>query len=326
MSGKDDNNLWEYGAHAPGPPMSGHVLVGVDGSDQSRRALDSAAEEARARLAPLGILHAWPWAGHGVAELWSGAHDRHGSIGRALDVLDAAAGHVRERAPELDIVLTLGPQPAAAELVRRGDRAALTALGSRGAGRSAEVLGTSVSLRVAAGCGSPLLVLRGERLTGEPEHGRVLVGVADDLDAGATLFAFEEARRRDGEVWALHVSAAPEPAGGLRVSPGERKTLADSEAAVPRMTVAAARGKFPDVGVRVDTVWTGGAAALVEASRAADLAVITARHRHGRLNVTGTGTRRLSCHTLLNGRSAFTSLRTRARRRRGWSWNPEPPR
>ncbi|MGC0335872.1 universal stress protein [Streptomyces sp. SLBN-8D4] len=277
MSRRDGKNLWEYGAHAPGPPMSGHVLVGVDGSDQARRALDSAAEEARVRLAPLEILHAWPWAGHGC-----GARDQHASIDTALDVLDAAAGHVRERAPELDIVLTLSPQPAAAELVRRGDRAALTVLGSRGAGRSAEVLGTSVSLGVAAGCGSPLLVVRGEWLSGEPEHSRVLVGVADDVDAGAALFAFEEARRRGGEMWALHVSAVPEPSGGLRVSPAERKTLADSEAAVPRMTVAAARGKFPDVGVRVDTVWTGGAGALVEASRAADLVVITARHRHGR--------------------------------------------
>ncbi|MFC8672733.1 universal stress protein [Streptomyces griseorubiginosus] len=282
MSRRDDKNLWEYGAHAPGPPMSGHVLVGVDGSDQARRALDNAADEARVRLAPLEILHAWPWAGHGVGAVRSGAHDQHASIATARDVLDNAAGHVRERAPELDIVLTLSPQPAAAELVRRGDRAALTVLGSRGAGRSAEVLRTSVTLRVAAGCGSPLLVVRGERLSGEPEHGRVLVGVADDVDAGAALFAFEEARRRGGEVWALHVSAAPGPAGGLRVSPGERKILADSEAAVPRMTMAAARGKFPDVGVRVDTVWTGGAAALVEASRTADLAVITARHRHGR--------------------------------------------
>ncbi|WP_329297096.1 universal stress protein [Streptomyces pseudovenezuelae] len=109
------------------------------------------------------------------------------------------------------------------------------------------------------------------------------MGVADDVDAGAALFAFEEVRRRGGEVRALHVSAVPEQASGLRLSPTERKTLADSEAAVPRMTVAAAREKFPDVGVgvRVDTLWTGGAGALVEASRAADLAVITARHRHG---------------------------------------------
>ncbi|WP_329600408.1 universal stress protein [Streptomyces pseudovenezuelae] len=107
------------------------------------------------------------------------------------------------------------------------------------------------------------------------------MGVADDVDAGAALFAFEEVRRRGGEVWALHVSAVPEQASGLRLSPTERKTLADSGAAVPRMTVAAAREKFPDMGVRVDTVWTGGAGALVEASRAADLAVITARHRHG---------------------------------------------
>ncbi|MFF7929982.1 MULTISPECIES: universal stress protein [unclassified Streptomyces] len=287
MSTRDHKNLWDYGVHAPGPPLSGHVLVGVDGSDQAWRALDRAAEEAQARLAPLEILHAWPWAGHGVAEVRPGAHDRRAPIDTARDVLEAAAARARERAPELDVVATLSPEPAAAELVRRGDRAALTVLGSRGAGRAAEVLAGSVSLRVAARCGSPLLVVRGEWVPGEPEHGTVLVGVADDVDAGAALFAFEEARRRGAGVWALHVSAVPELSGGPGTPPAgpleaDLKTLLDSEAAVPRMTVAAAREKHPGVGVRIDTVWTGAAGALVEATRAADLVVITARHRHGR--------------------------------------------
>jgi nucleotide-binding universal stress UspA family protein len=51
---------------------------------------------------------------------------------------------------------------------------------------------------------------------------------------------------------------------------------------VPRTVVSALRESFPEVGVRIDTVWNGAADALVEASRMADLVVITAHHRHER--------------------------------------------
>ncbi|MFJ9908818.1 universal stress protein [Streptomyces sp. NPDC101152] len=157
----------------------------------------------------------------------------------------------------------------------------------RSPGRVTERLGGSVSLRVAARCGSPLLVVRGERAPGEPQHGTVLVGVADDTDASAALFAFEVAQRRGAQVWVLHVAAVPQPSGSLPAPPtarleAELKTQLGSEDAVPRMAISALREKFPEVGVRIDTVWSGAARALVEASRAADLVVITARHRHGR--------------------------------------------
>ncbi|MDH6514860.1 nucleotide-binding universal stress UspA family protein [Streptomyces sp. SAI-208] len=283
MSARDRKSLWDYAVHSPGPPLSGHVLVGVDGSQEAGRALDRAAAEARTRLAPLEILHAWPWAGHAAGP---GADDPRSRVDRARDVLEDAAARVREHAPELEVIQTLSPEPAATELVRRGDRAALTVLGSRGSGRVAEVLARSVTLRAAARCGSPLLVVRGAWAPVEPEHGTVLVGVADDVDAGAARFAFEEAHRYGAQVWALHVSAVPELSGGLRAPPAERpgtdlRTLLESEAAVPRTTVAALREKFPEVGVRIDTV-RGAAGALVEATRVADLVVITARHRHGR--------------------------------------------
>ncbi|MHC3469540.1 universal stress protein [Streptomyces sp. 7R007] len=285
---KERKTLWEYAAFAPGPALTGHVLVGVDGSGGSARALDHAAAEALARRVPLEILHAWPWAGHGAAGTPAGAKDVDALIDGAHGVLERGAARVRVRAPDLDVVLTLSPEPAATELVRRGEWAALTVVGTHGLSWVTDMLAGSVSLRVAARCGSPLLVVRGERTRGEPEHGTVLVGVADDTDANAAaLFAFEEARRRGAQVWALHVSGAPEPSGGLRAPlaarpAAERTTLLREEDMVPRRAVSALREEFPEVGVRTDTVWSGGPGALVEASRVADLAVITARHRHGR--------------------------------------------
>ncbi|MDN3028968.1 universal stress protein [Streptomyces sp. S.PB5] len=284
----EQKNLWDYGAYAPGPPLSGHVLVGVDGSEDVVHALDHAAAEAQARWTTLEILHAWPWARHSATDAPPDAKDMNSLIDKAHGVLELAATRVHERVPELDVVETLSPEPAATELVRRGEWAALTVVGSRGLGRVTGLLAGSVSLRVAAHCGSPLLVTRGESARGDSEHGTVLVGVADDTDAGAALFAFEEAHQRGAQVWVLHVSAVPELSGSLRAPPTERletdlKTLLRSEAAVPRMVVAALREKFPDVGVRIDTVWSGAARALVEATRVADLVVVTTHHRRGRM-------------------------------------------
>jgi nucleotide-binding universal stress UspA family protein len=286
METREHKTIWDYAAHTPGPPLSGHVLVGVDGSDDDVRALDWAAAEAQARGAPLEILHAWPWDRHGAADAQPDARDMDSLIDTAHGVLTRAATRVREQTPGLDVIQTLSPEPAATELVRRGEWAALTVLGTRGPGRIAELLGGSVSLRVAARCGSPLLVVRGDRAPGDPEHGTVLVGVADDTDACAARFAFAEARRRSAQAWVLHVSAVPQLTGSRRVSPTRRAgtamtTLLRSESAVPRLAVAGLREAFPEVGVRVDTVWSGAAEALVEATRLADLVVITAHHRHG---------------------------------------------
>ncbi|MEV0740230.1 universal stress protein [Streptomyces sp. NPDC050549] len=281
--------LWDYGAHAPGPPLSGHVLVGVDGSERATRALDRAAEEARVRRTPLEILHGWPWARHGVAVAQPGKEDVRCLIDRAQSVLEFAAGRVHERVPGLDVVTTLSPEPAASELVRRGEGAALTVVGNRGLGRATGLLAGSVSLSVAAHCGSPLLVVRGESEQGGPADATVLVGIADETDAGAgaARFAFEEAHQLGARVRVLHMCSVPELSGSPGAprpgrpepEPNNPVRIQETGDAVPRATVAALREKFPEVGVRFDTVWRDAADALVDATRAADTVVITA-HRH----------------------------------------------
>ncbi|MEU8865547.1 universal stress protein [Streptomyces umbrinus] len=286
----EQKTLWDYGAHAPGPPLSGHVLVGVDGSDEAVRALDHAAEEARVRRTPLEILHGWPWARHGVPTAQPGKEDVRCLIDRARSVLEFTAGRVHERVPDLDVVATLTPEPAASELVRRGEGAALTVVGNRGLGTAAGLLVGSVSLRVAAHCGSPLLVVRGESEQGKSAEDTVLVGVADDVDAGAVRFAFEEAHQLGAQVRVLHMCSVPElsgslgapPAGRLESEPKSLIRIQESEDAITRTVVAVMREKFPEVGVRIDTVWRDAAHALVDASRAADTVVITAHHHSGR--------------------------------------------
>jgi len=282
--------LWDYGAHAPAPPLSGHVLVGVDGSDEALRALDHAAEQARAHRTLLEILHGWPWAKHGVQETQPGGTKAQGLIDRAQSVLEFAAGRVHERVAGLDVVTTLSPEPAASELVRRGEEAALTVVGNRGLGRATGLLAGSVSLRVAAHCGSPLLVVRGGPERGKPVKGTVLVGVADDTDVGAVRFAFEEAHRLGAPVRVLHMCSVPElssglgapPAGWLEAEPKNRIRLPEIEDSSPPTVVAAMQEKFPKVRVRIATVRHDAAHALVDATRTADTVVITAHHHGGR--------------------------------------------
>ena len=286
----EQKTLWDYAKYAPRAPLHGHVLVGVDGSDQAVRALDRAVAEAQARYAPLEILHGWPWAKHGAPEAETGGRDERSLVDRAHHVLESAVERVRERAPELDVVLTLSPEPAASELVRRGERAALTVVGNRGWGEFTTPLAGSVGLRVAAHCAGPLLVVRGESADssyGRPGLEKVLVGVADDTDVDAARFAFEEAQQVGAHVQVLYAntfaallgSHRPVPAEQLQADLANEIRRAD---AVPRTAVATVREKFPEVEVQIDTVWGGAVEALVEASRAAGAVVITTHRRHGR--------------------------------------------
>ncbi|MFE7858874.1 universal stress protein [Streptomyces sp. NPDC057403] len=282
-------SLWDYGRYAPRPALHGHVLVGVDGSDEALRALDQAVAEAGARRAALEILHGWPWAKHGAHEVRPGGPEPEtcSLLERAHAVLESAVARVHEQAPELDVTATLTPHPAVAELTRRGEHAALTVIGSRGLGEITALVSGSVSRRLAGSCSSPLLVVRGEAAYGGLEHGVVLVGVGTDTETEAARFAFEQAQQRGARVRVLHTCVLPATSGAGPVVSAERlqeelETKGREQSAVPQRVVATLREKFPGVVAETDTVWGGAAESLVEATRAADAVVITAHRPHAR--------------------------------------------
>ncbi|MBQ0988207.1 universal stress protein [Streptomyces sp. F63] len=157
-----------------------HVVVGVDGSPASLRALDMAAREAEHCGALLEIVHAVP------------------ALDQAGPVLESAVRRVMERHPGLPVTGTPVVGDPAKALVRRGRNAVLTVVGHRGHGGAAGLLLGSVSLRVAAGAHGPLLVVRGSRLPDErrPERRGVLLGADEATDAEAAVYAFREAERR----------------------------------------------------------------------------------------------------------------------------------
>ncbi|MFF4585366.1 universal stress protein [Streptomyces sp. NPDC001388] len=243
-----------------------HVVVGVDGSLISVRALDRAAAEAARRGRALRVLYAVP--------------DRD----EAAPVLGAAEARVHARHPGLPVETVAAEGGAVRALARESAGADLTVVGTRGLGAvSGPALG-SVSLRLAALAQSPLLVVRGDHPC--DDGGDVLLGLADDRDAGAAAYAFQEAERRGAGLRVLHSWShrhiTPElPSLVPTRSPGQERLAgtARAEEAVPRYALTRLRDRHPDVVVETRTVRAAPADELLAATREAAVVVIGAQHR-----------------------------------------------
>jgi nucleotide-binding universal stress UspA family protein len=139
------------------------IVVGIDGSDESKAALGWAVEEARIRHATVTVVHAWTlptYIGLGVAPgamiepslLRDAAEERaakaiHDVVGDAKDV------HVESKAVEAT---------AARALIEEADGADLLVVGSRGHGGFAGLLLGSVSQQCAAHGPCPVVIVRTE--------------------------------------------------------------------------------------------------------------------------------------------------------------------
>ncbi|MDW4908641.1 universal stress protein [Streptomyces sp. ADMS] len=246
-----------------------YVAVGVDGSLVAVRALDQAAEEAARRGAALHVVYAVP--------------DRD----EAGPILASAASRVRARHPNLPVVASAVEGGAVDALTRESEGAALTVVGTRGLGGLTGLLLGSVSRRLAAHVHSPLLVVRGDHPCGD--GGEVLLGLADDTDADAAAYAFEEAERRGTRLRVLHSwthrHVTPElPSLVPATSPGQRQLAQQEreEEAVARFVMARLREHHPEIGIETRTVRTDPAQALLEATREAGIVVIGAHRRTSR--------------------------------------------
>ncbi|WP_206349433.1 universal stress protein [Streptomyces verrucosisporus] len=279
------------------------VVVGVDGSHHSLRALDRAVEEAVLRGAPLDVLcgasahrlapggtpgapggapGASDAAGETEAARTAGEEHRRALARQARRIAESAAERARESAPGLEVRPSAAEENAVAALVRAGRRAALTVVGTRGHGGFTGLLLGSVSLRVAAHTEGPVMVVRGDNE--RPRH-TVVVGVEYGTDTGAARYGFEEAERRAAALLVLHAWELP-VYPGVMVPPPTRvlEEIAEEQAryeeSVPVDAVAGLREAYPNVDARAETVYAGPGHALVEASAAADLVVLAAHRRH----------------------------------------------
>ncbi|HEX9259547.1 MAG TPA: universal stress protein [Acidimicrobiales bacterium] len=134
------------------------IVVGVDGSPDSERALDWAIEEARLRGAEVVLVHSWiyPYVGPRT-----GIHEPYDDMKlEAARTLDEIVGAAAERAGDVKLHPVLVEGSPAGELVREGADALMIVLGSRGRGGFKSLLLGSTSHQVVHHATCPVVVLR----------------------------------------------------------------------------------------------------------------------------------------------------------------------
>ncbi|PKV83137.1 universal stress protein [Streptomyces sp. TLI_146] len=242
-----------------------HVVVGVDGSLVSMRALDWAAAEAVRRGISLRVLYA-------VA-------DRD----EAPPVLRSAVWRVRQRHPGLPVATAAVESGAARALACASADADVTVVGTAGLGAVAGTALGAVSTRLPGLTQGPLLLVRGDHPYGDGRD--VVLGLAEGTGAEVAEYAFQEAERRGARLCVVHApsrrhatSRASSVAvrGGSQESPGHGARM---EEALARRFLTRLRDRHPDVVVRTSTVRSTPAQALVAAGGEAAVVVIGARRR-----------------------------------------------
>jgi nucleotide-binding universal stress UspA family protein len=142
--------------------LVGVIIVGVDGSDQSRAALEWAVREARLRQDTIRVLCAWHveavYGAMGfIPPITSGMFER-AARKTVANMLEAQADAIHGIAIERSVV----QGPAAEKLVEAADDtdAALIVVGSHGHGTILTMLLGSVSLRTLHLASCPVVVVR----------------------------------------------------------------------------------------------------------------------------------------------------------------------
>lgn len=267
------------------------IVVGVDGSEPSLRAVDWAADEAVLRGLPLRVVYASLWERYEGTSLAEDVGKPSEQV-LAEDIVETAAGRARRRQPDLKVSTDVLPEEPEYALVRKSRSATLLVTGSRGRSGLAEALLGSVSLTVAGHAQCPMIVIRGNHDTQARTgtHGRVVVGVGEKpAGSAAVRFAFEEARRRGVPLdavrawrWPAHESTDHPPPDFVRGDPqltGEPARLHEQQAVETLDT--ALQDAPANVASHRRTVEGHTRTVLVDASRDADLLIIGAKRRPG---------------------------------------------
>jgi nucleotide-binding universal stress UspA family protein len=260
--------------------MSTPIVAATDGSEESLAATQWAAVAAARRGARLCIVHVVDHAGPAPhAQLLR--HEmptpfRHGLPHHARAVLAKASHRAAGAAPGVEVRAVAVYGHADQVLTAMTARAPLLVIGTRGAGRSPQRLG-SVARRLAGQTRCPVVLVTAD--TG-PAFDEIVVGTDGSDDAAAALeFGFGEAELGHARLTALYIWAHPH-AAQLESS---RSWMLSAGPANPNATARLAeevgpwRRKHPGVLVTEDTVHGEPGRVLSFASAHAGLIVVDER-------------------------------------------------
>ncbi|MER6835331.1 universal stress protein [Streptomyces sp. P9-2] len=263
------------------------LVVGVDGSGSSMEAVDWAVDEAARLGLPLRIVHASLWERY-ETRVPSFATDRPAEKIMADDIVAAGAERARLRRRDLDMTAGVVDEDAVSALLHAAREASALVTGSRGRGGIVGMLLGSVSLTVAARSVCPVIVVRGEERNRQGGYGRVVVGVADPTQSSAAVrFALREAEARGCALDAVRAWRRPahEHVDHPLVVDDAAGVREEHASALLTDALAEAVREHPGTDVNRRTVEGPAHHVLQEVSTHADLLVVGARRRHGRLGL-----------------------------------------
>ena len=266
-----DDNLW-----------AGRIVVGVDGSPESRTAALWAAGEAGDRGRGLTLVHAV------LPPVGSSSFGPSMPVGLNImaEIREGALAELDEIAatlPASDIRTHIAVGSPSGVLIGASQQATMVVVGSRGQGGFKGLLLGSVSTQVATHSLSPVIVIRS---LPDPAAKTVVVGMDGSPGSSAAIhFAFDMASRHGWRLIAVH--AWEVPAYDLLVvpnvsSPTALTDVADDEARLTAEALTGFQANYPDVVVEQVLVRGSAKNALLEASADASLVVVGTRG-HGQV-------------------------------------------
>lgn len=267
-----------------------HILVGIDGSDNSTRAALWAAREATLRGLPLMLVSVIDFGayvtGAGYATMIADTDPIDGEVHAHLNAVDRK---VKVAFPDVTTRLVVRSGVPTTELRALSAGAHLTVVGATGLGGFSSLLMGTTALAMVTHGHSPVAVVRGDETTHEiPETGPVVLGVdGREFSEAAIAWAFDEASRRDAPLVAVH-AWTPYPSPYARAYLAGAGTDWEAEAAeqheILAERLAGWQEKYPDVVVK-RVLHTGPPAqTLLDQAADAQLLVVGSRG-HG--DVTG---------------------------------------
>jgi nucleotide-binding universal stress UspA family protein len=256
------------------------VVVGVDGSPNSKAAVAQASHFASSRGMTLYVLHAFapdlPMLGFGALS------DRDIVTEHGRRLVDDATARAHAMHPDLKVSGGLLDGYASEALVAASRTAALVVVGATGHGIISQASVGPTAMQVVTHARCPVLVV-GHETSGAPTPGgRIVAGVDGSTESlHAVQAAFREAAIIGGPLEVVHAWQARSAADPTLGQASSWEDYAEKCQTKVDAALADERRKHPDVKVSYDVVSAEPAKALTERSEGANLLVVGSRGSGG---------------------------------------------